>query len=212
MTPQAPAAAGRAFDFPVGVNLNYQPRQQQGVTNISFETLRRLADPGQGGLDLLRIAIEKRKKEMKLQTFKIAGREKNDDGGERARQIELWLRKPDGFNRWRVWLNALLEDHFVIDAPTVYFRKQSDRVLLELIDGATIDLLIDGNGRTPMPPLDAYQQVLKGLPAVGYTVDEMAYYMDNPRPGRIYGQSAVEQIATLITIALMLSEPSVPNL
>lgn len=201
MAPMAPSAAGRAFDFPTGVNLNNQPRQQEGIKNVTFELLRRLADPAQGGLDLLRAAIEKRKKDMKLQEFVIVGRNKTE-GGSRAEDAMQLLRKPDGFQPWRTWLAQLLEDHFVIDAPTVYFRDQGPRVVLELIDGATIDLLLDDNGRRPMAPLDAYQQVLKGLPAVGYTVEELGYYIDNPRPGRIYGMSHVEQLVTLVTIAL----------
>jgi hypothetical protein len=201
LVPMAPRAAGRAWDYPTGVNLNYQPRQQQGLKNVTFETLRRLADPAQGGFDLVRAAIEKRKKDMKLQEWHIVGRN-GEDGGSAAKDAMALLRKPDGFQPWRTWLGQLLEDHFVIDAPTVYFRDGPKRLLFELIDGATIDLLLDDNGRTPMPPLNAYQQVLKGLPAVGYTVEELGYYVDNPRPGRIYGFSPVEQMVTFITIAL----------
>lgn len=196
-----PSVAGRAFDFPVGVNLQYTPRSQQGVQNISFETLRRLADPAQGGLDLLRAAIEKRKKEMKAQTFKIVGRE-GTAGGDRAKRAQALFAKPDGRQRWRTWLGQLLEDHFVIDAPTVFFRWNGETTLLEQIDGSLITLLVDDNGRTPAPPLPAYEQILKGLPALRYTTEELGYYMDNPRPGRLYGLSAVEQVVTIVTIAL----------
>lgn len=199
----APGAAGRAFDYPFGVNLNYIPRQQPGVKNVTFEVLRRMADPAQGGLDLVRIAIEKRKRAMKLQQWHVVPRD-GSNPTPRCTEAEAMLRKPDGFQTWRSWIGQLLEDHFVIDAPTVYFHEdaQRGRVLFEIIDGATINLMIDYDGRRPMPPLDAYQQVLKGLPAVGYTVDELGYYADNFRPGRIYGMSPVEQIVTFITLSL----------
>lgn len=208
MEPQAPkATTGRAFDFPVGVNLDYTPRQQQGQANISFELLRRLADPAQGGLDLVRLAIETVKAEMKRQEFRIVSRDdKHDDGGDRARAIEFLLRKPDGTTRWRSWLSSILEDHLVIDAPSIYYRLASiagvRRPVFEQLDGSTITLLLDNSGRTPQPPLPAYQQILHGLPAVDYQTTELGYYVDNPRPGRIYGMSPVEQICTIITIAL----------
>src|SRR4051812_22614634 len=168
MSPQAPKSTeGRAFDFPVGVNLDYTPRQQQGQANISFEMLRRLADPAQGGLDLVRLAIETVKAEMKRQEFRIVSRnDKHDDGGDRARAVELLLRKPDGVMRWRGWLASVLEDHLVTDAPTIYYRITTvagvRRPVFEQIDGSTITLLLDDSGRTPQPPLPAYQQILKG--------------------------------------------------
>lgn len=203
LTPMAPGAAGRAFDYPFGVNLNYIPRQQPGIKNVSFELLRRMADPAQGGLDLVRVAIEKRKRQMKLQQWHVVPRD-GTEPNERTKAAEAMLRKPDGFQTWRAWIGQLLEDHFVIDAPSVYIREdtQQNRLLFEIIDGASINLLIDYDGRRPMPPLDGYQQVIKGLPAVGYTVDQLGYYADNFRPGRIYGMSPVEQIVTFITLTL----------
>jgi hypothetical protein len=203
MQPQAPDdVKGRKWDYPFGMNLAYQPRGEQGQNAVSFPLLRRLADPASGGLDLLRLAIETRKDQMKGQKFKIVGREKNSDGGTRAREVEALLRKPDGINRWRVWMGMILEDHFVIDAPAIYFRDTSRGPLFENVDGATIKLLIDNQGRTPVWPLPAYQQLTKGLPAVDYTVRELGYYYDNPRPDRLYGMSRVEQVLGIVTIAL----------
>ena len=37
---------------------------------------------------------------------------------------------------------------------------------LEPLDGATVKRVIDGSGRTPLPPQVAYQQVIKGVPAL----------------------------------------------
>lgn len=203
LPPQAPDdVKGRAWDYPFGINLAYQPRTEQGQNAINFPTLRRLADPASGGLDLLRLVIETRKDQMRAQSFKIVGREKNNDGGAAAREMELMFRKPDGVNPWRTWLSMLLEDHFVIDAPSVYIRPTSSGPLFELVDGATIKLLVDDNGRRPVAPLPAYQQLLKGLPSVDYTTKELAYYVDNPRTDRIYGLSKVEQVIGIVTIAL----------
>src|SRR6266568_2101413 len=59
VTPVAPPdVRGRAFDYPTGYNLPLRPRLEQGESGIDFQTLRQLADPVQGGLDLLRLALE----------------------------------------------------------------------------------------------------------------------------------------------------------
>ena len=65
-----------------------------------------------------------------------------------------------------------------------------------------IKRVLDVTGRTPLPPDPAYQQILKGIPAVDYSSDDLVYMMRNPRVSRIYGYSPVEQILTTVNIAL----------
>jgi hypothetical protein len=205
LSPTAPKdqAAGRQFDYPYGVNMAFGPRGESGQAAISFATLRMFADPSQGGLDLVRLAIETRKNQMAAQRWAIRGRGEQDDGGKKARDLEVALRRPDGVLTFRSWMRSVLEDHYVIDAPTIYYGASiKNRPLLEIMDGATIKLLIDEGGRSPQPPLPAYQQFLHGLPAVDYTREEIGYYLFNPRPNRIYGMSHVEQIVGIIAIAL----------
>ncbi len=206
LDPQAPpgTTTGRRYDFPSFVNLNYTPRSEQGENSIGFATLRRMADPSQGGLDPLRLAIETRKDQMAGQHWKIRGREKDDDGGDDARAFEQWMRKPDGVHTFQQWMRMLLEDHFVIDAPALYFSVMGGRPLFEPVDGATLKLLIMGDdGRTPLPPLPAYQQIIKGIPAQNYTLEEMGYYPYNLRTSHIYGMSRVEQV--VVTTAIFLN-------
>jgi hypothetical protein len=94
--------------------------------------------------------------------------------------------------RWKTWLRALLEDMFVIDAATLYCRRTRAGKLCALhqLDGATIKRVIDDWGRTPQPYAapggstiypPAYQQVLKGLPAVDYAVRDIIYRPRNVR-------------------------------
>ena len=98
----------------------------------------------------------------------------------------------------------VLEDLFVLDALALYVRRTVGGTLyaIEPIDGATIKRVLDDHGRTPMPPATAYQQVLKGMPAVDYTRDELIYLPRNPRTHKIYGYSPVEQIVMTVNIAL----------
>jgi hypothetical protein len=62
--------------------------------------------------------------------------------------------------------------------------------------------VLDQTGRTPLPPDPAYQQILKGLPAVDYTKEELKYFQRNARTNRIYGYSPVEQVVMTVNIAL----------
>ena len=73
---------------------------------------------------------------------------------------------------------------------------------LEPVDGATIRRVLDDHGRTPKPPAAAYQQVLKGLPAVDYSRDQLLYLPRNLRSSRVYGMSPVEQVVMTVNIAL----------
>lgn len=204
ITPVAPiVAAGRSRDFPPYSNQSYQPRSEQGENSISFQALQRMASPADGGLDILRLAIETRKDQMAAQRWSIRGRKKDDDGGPAARKVEAWLANPDGVHTFRQWMRMLLEDHFVIDAPSIYMGRTGSRPLFEIVHGATIKQLITADdGRTPLPPLPAYQQILVGMPAVNYTIEELAYYPYNLLPRRQYGMSRVEQVVATIRLAL----------
>jgi hypothetical protein len=192
-----PGAKGRTWDFPVAVNMRLTPRQEEAV---SFGQLRALAD----GYDLLRLAIETRKDQMCRLSFTIKPRDPKKQPDERCTQLQEFFRFPDGFNDWQTWLRMVLEDMLVIDAATVYPRPTRGGGLfaLEPVDGATIRRVLDATGRTPTAPDPAYQQIIKGLPAVNYSADELIYRPRNPRTNRIYGYSPVEQIITTVNIAL----------
>jgi len=81
---------------------------------------------------------------------------------------------------------------FVIDAATLYCQRTRSGQLcaLQQLDGATIKRVIDDWGRTPLPFAGpdgatifppAYQQVLKGLPAVNYSARDIVYRPRNVR-------------------------------
>ena len=71
--------------------------------------------------------------------------------------------------------------------------------------------MIDDWGRTPQPYRGAdgatvyppaYQQVLKGLPAVNYSARDIIYRPRNGRAHRIYGYSPVQQVLMTVNIGL----------
>ncbi len=206
LPPQAPAAEkGRAFDYPYSANTVVRPRSNEPVT---FDDLRGLAER----CDLVRLAIETRKDQIEKLDWKIQPKLKRNEkirgeADERCEALTKFFLFPDRRLDWNSWLRKALEDLFVIDAPTFYMR--SDRLgrpySLDIIDGATIKLVVDHTGRLQEPPDPAYQQVLKGLNATDYTQDELIYRPRNPRPHKFYGFSPVEQIILTINIALRRS-------
>lgn len=200
LAPMAPKeVTGRRFDIRPGYNLVTQPR---GETRVSFRELRALAD----NYDVLRLVIETRKDQMAKLTWSI----RNKDEGKRkatdprVKEVTDFLARPDREHNWETWLRALEEEKHVIDAATIYPRRDLSGKLysLDLIDGATIKPVIDDHGRRPVPPAPAYQQVLVGLPAVDYSSDELYYFPRNYRPAYVYGFSAVEQIIMTVNVAL----------
>ena len=205
MIPTAPPeVAGRQWDYMPGFNLALQPREGAPA---SFATLRQLAD----GWDLLRLVIETRKDQVSRMAWSVKPRGSSvADGGLAA--ATAFLQRPDGIHGWADWLRLLLEELFVIDAPALYCRRDRAGRLTALLplDGATIKPVIDAWGRTPQPYIDgsrtiwptAYQQVLKGFPAVDYSTRDLIYKPRNRRVNRAYGFSPVEQVATTVNIAL----------
>lgn len=199
--PLAPAAnneaRSRAFDYPTAFNIQIKPR---GDSFVDFPTLRGFAD----SYDLLRLVIETRKDQIESYQYEIVARDGFEVSDEDLQTVRLFYMRPDKDHTWSGWLRMILEDVFVIDAVCIYPRRTLGGSLysLDLIAGDTIKKVIDATGRTPMPPDPAYQQVLKGIPAVNYTAEELLYFMRNPRTNRVYGLSPVEQILMTVNIAI----------
>jgi hypothetical protein len=210
LAPLAPIApkdiAGRSFDFPSGYNIATKPRSFEPIT---VEDLRALAET----YDLLRLVIETRKDQIERLPWSLrvkAG--KTGPGAARLEELTRFFERPDGEHDFALWLRMLLEDLFVLDAPTLWRQRRRNGELYALrpLDGATIKRVIDDWGRTPQPfeqdgettyPV-AYQQILKGYPAIDYSTRDIIYAPRNLRPERVYGLSPVEQIVMTVCTAL----------
>jgi hypothetical protein len=200
MMPQAQdQAKGRRFDYPVGVNLQVEPRENEPV---SFRQLRALAD----SYDLIRLVIETRKDQLAKLGWAIQAKDpkarKADDP--RIAAVTTLLEKPDREHPWGTWLRALVEDMLVCDNATLYPHPDNAGRLyaLELVDGDGIKRVVDESGRTPASPQPAYQQILHGVPAVDYARGELIYAPRNLRTNRLYGFSPVEQVVMTANIAI----------
>jgi len=198
-------AAGRRYDYPQVFNLRVRPQRDTGIT---FEVLRGYAEV----FDLFRIVLESRKDEIeafewsivaKDEKLRVKGKEVPQEMQARIDAVTAFFRRPATGLTWQQWLRAILEDHFVLDGvclwPTV---KGNKLVACEIIDPATIKILIDSSGRTPEPPLPAFQQVIKGIPAADFRADQLFYFIRNTRSHVVYGKGVLEQILMTVNIAL----------
>ena len=123
-------------------------------------------------------------------------------------KVRQFLRRPDRRQSLHSWLRMLLEDMLVIDAACIYPRRNLGGGVysLDIIDGATIKVLSDESGRSPLPEDGpAYQQILHGVPAADFTLDELMYLPRNRRSHRFYGMSPVEAVILTVNIALRRS-------
>ena len=203
LAPQAPAdVRGRQFDYPTVFNVNYRPRAGE---KINFEALKRLATH-----PVVAMLIQRQKDKVTALDWQILPRKTGAPGADKAptdpmiQMITDFLTFPDKEHDWGQWIGALLDQLLVIDAVTVYAAptRGGDLYALQLLDGATIKPIIDLGGRRPLAPDPAYQQALKGMPAVDYTADEIIYFPHTYRPDRVYGYSRVEQAHDLVEAAI----------
>lgn len=194
---QLESLVGRQFDYAAGYNLRARPRSEEVVT---FQQMRALAD----NCDILRLVIETRKDQLEKQTWAIKPVDDKKEPDPRCKEVEDFFKTPDGENTWHTWLRQLLEELFVTDAPTIYplMTNGNTPYRFELMDGAMIKRVIDMRGRTPDAPLPAYQQILKGVPTVDYTRDELLYFPRNRRVHKVYGYSPVEQVIMTVNISI----------
>ncbi len=157
MAPVAPdSVRGREWDYPAGLNLSQRAR---GYEPVSFETLRALAD----NCDLLRLVIERRKDQMCRASWSIRPRtetgtkprkgELPPEMRERIDEVTRLFRRPSYNKTFRGFLRELLEDLFVLDAPTIFLKRdQTGRISgLSNMSGAVVRVVIDEWGRTPEP-------------------------------------------------------------
>lgn len=219
--PSTGQPAPRRSEFPVGVNL-----QLTQARHVPFSLLRAVADR----IDVVRACIRTRKSHMigldwdVTLTRRAVNQVMLTDGltrpGEAAQvartrfepeiaRLRALMEQPDPLNdlEFPDWLDMLLEDLFVIDAVTVYPRRDlGGRVVaLELIDGATIKPLLDYRGGVPSSPAPAFQQILHGFVrgewtasgaddvARDYSTGEMLYRPRHRRTWSPYGMSETEQ-------------------
>lgn len=200
----------REWNYPVGYNLNFiQPRME------AIGTLRGM----RASWGVLATIIETRKDQLLRLPWTIQRRDKPRASSAPADAMRKFFRRPDGKLTYNQWSHKVLDDAFVVDAPSIFMHRANNGKVLqaEAIDGGTIFPLIDDAGRRPDSVFDmdraggidyikrqpAYQQIIYGLPMVDMSEDELIYAMQRPQPDMpMFGYSPVQQIMIEATEAI----------
>src|SRR6516162_11863697 len=191
----------RRYNFPVGLNYIYTPRSFEP---IGFAELKALAND-----DITRLCIETRKDQIEKLAWTIKPRDEEDvarNSDKRIKQLTEFWGFPDGITPFASWLRELIDQVLVTDAPAIEPRlnRGGDIIGLDIIDGATIKVLIDDTGRRPRPPAPAFEQIIHGRPWVlledgtrtnteegevfnQFTDQQLIYFPRNPRADHLYG-------------------------
>ena len=201
-----PDGIPRQWAFPASYNITQRPRATEQAT---FEQLRNLAALYDGIQLCERVYFDLiGRLELRVVPRAEALAEGQDGTSlqwqDDLRRVERFLESPDRSQDLRSWLVAFIRDLLEIDAVAVYTRlTRGGRIYaMELVAGETIRPLLDASGRAPQPPDAAFQQVLYGLPAGLYTLDEMDYLRETARTESPYGISRVERIILRVNQAL----------
>ena len=195
-------AVGRRLDYGVSQNIQFIPKTEVGQ-GIPFYMLRNLRE----AYDLVALAVETRKDQAAQFEWEILPREEGVDKAKFKDQVKkatTFFERPNREDDFSDFLRQIVDDSLVCDGVALYPRKTRGGDLFSItpIDAPTIKLLVDESGMRPEPPSPAFQQVMKGVPAVDYTSDDLLYWRRNRRTNRVYGYSPVEQVITTINIGL----------
>jgi hypothetical protein len=199
----------REWDYPVGYNLNFIPKRLE-----LYALLRGMRQ----GWGILGTIIETRKDQLLRLPWTIQRKDKPRASSASVDEMKKFFRRPDGKLTFSQWTRKLLDDLFVIDAPSLYINRNLGGKLrnVEVLDGATIFPLIDDAGRRPDTTYElesdgiyyehrqpAFQQIIKGLPMINLSEDEIIYAMMHPRPELpMFGYSPIEQTLSETTEAI----------
>jgi PAS domain-containing protein len=219
----------RRFDYPSGANLVTLPRNYEAV---SFQQMRALADSldlVRIAIETRKDQVNKMPWSFRVRAPETTTNTRPKSGSpavagvatdgvkaaagstDKIEELTQFFHCPDKEHDFDDWIRMIVEELLVIDAVTLAATTDDHGTLwsqgkkverLEVIDGATIKRVIDEMGRTPGPPAVAYQQILKGVPAIDFTADELVYRPRNLRAHKFYGYSPVEQIIITINLAL----------
>lgn len=211
--PYAPATG-----MPIGVqryqfDYNHQGTQmrRKPQSNISFQILREFST----SYEVARACINARKRQITGLDWEIVPLDEGKSSFETkqnavkyadditlVRNFFLGMGGPNV--RFRNLLDMIIEDLLVLDAVALlrHKTKGGDLMYLTPIDAATIKLVVDDFGNTPLPPDPAYKQVIRGAITDELTTDQMIYDMMNPRSSTPYGLAPLESLIIVVSSAL----------
>lgn len=181
----------RATDYPAGVNITTATRRAWGRTG--YEVLRELMR----AYDVAQMCKNHKIDELRSMEPLLTPMDGFRGDGEAAvAAARAAIAFPDREHPWDEWLSLWLNSVLTFDSGPLYRRrnKAGEIIALEVIDGSTIEPLVDENGRRPKAPAPAYQQIIKGQSSVDFTAEDIIYPRFRPQEDSPYGMAPLETV------------------
>jgi phage portal protein BeeE len=182
----------RAMDYPVGVNIAAgNSRAQWGRT--SYDTLKGIIE----AYDIARACIDHKISELQSMEPMFSPVDGYTGDAKDALDVaRLALEFPDRDLPYLSWLSKWLEGCYRYDAGMLYRRRNraGEIIGLDIIDGTTVTPKVDQYGRKPQPPAVAFQQIIKGLPTVDFTTDDLIPTIFRPQTDSPFGLAPIESV------------------
>jgi hypothetical protein len=182
-----------------GQNRHITPRSEE-PDRTPFDQLRSLAT----NYDVAQLCHQKLRQELAALDWKIAPVDSADPDAKtrlksQAKEVEEFIKKPDGTFYLDQWAPLLLTEDLEIGAPVVYKHPTRGGQLgaLEIIQGDTIKPVIDYRGKVL-----AYQQIYRGIPLNIWPATSIIYSPRIRRRSSAYGISPLELIVLTVNRAL----------
>lgn len=183
------SARPRQEDYRVGRNVGTSTRPDR----TPFATLKQIIEGYDVALTCIRYIVNDLRS-MSLRWGPMDGYE-GDTKKDVAEAAKFW-RRPDGQQFFRNWLAEYGMDVLRFDAGTLYReRSRSGKLLsLKVIEGTTIEPLIDYYADKPAPPAPCYQQFIQGIPWDWLTSDDLIYEPMWPVSESPFGVAPIETV------------------
>ena len=199
MLPVVPDAEPRQFQYIVGTNYSWMPRQGYGL--LPFSTLRSLSmecSEIRLNIQLIKRVLRGLRHGIKLDEKVVtAGGAEWQATPDIDRVIDFW-REPDGQHCFDDWLDMILEDALTLGAVSIFPEPDGERRAYP-IDTSLWRIVTDFNGRIPEHPNPAYIQITYGRPNWWCSRERLLYFPLNPTIYNPYGYSNIEFIVQDVT-------------
>ena len=192
LQPVAPEGFGfRAYDYPVAANLQMRPktRPEDGFTYSELRGIARECDEVQICIQTVVDRISQ------CGGFIVDKGKDIETRSPRAKAVDEAFQRPDGAASRQDFISRLTREHCVTDSAAVWIDHDNSRAVV--IDGTTIFPRINYNGE-----IVGFQQIIKGLPAKDFGLDEIIWMPKNRRSDGLFGVSPLEQCAHAALLAI----------
>jgi len=183
------------FRFPQRIN-SYVDPDRKPFADIPFSYMRRMAQI----YPIARACINRRIRQVTQLEWEVTTIDEIDGEVGFETQIKVvndFFKHPMGPNtRLRELLTIMVDDLLTVDAISFEYQRMRSGQFMFLVpvDPTTIALRVTDIGATPMPPDNAYVQIIQGREIASFSTEEMLYDFIGNRSYSPYGFAPLESL------------------